>query len=254
MARRPLVVGNWKMFKTAFQTREFIAGLLAAEDASWHGVDVVLCPAFTALGAAHAALAGQQRVALGAQNMHWEEQGAYTGEVAAPMLHEHHVQYVLLGHSERRISAGESDSNIALKVRTALRHKMTPIVAVGETLDEHELGQAAERVTLQTMAAFAGLGEAEISSCVVAYEPIWAIGSGRADTPENANAVMGAIRASIPALRESRILYGGSMKPENVEALMHQPNIDGGLIGGASLQIESFCALIRAAGTLHSAR
>ena len=236
------------MFKSASQTREFIAELRAAEDPSWHAVDVVLCPPFTALGAADDALAGQHWVALGAQNMHWEEQGAYTGEISAPMLREHHVTYVLLGHSERRMYAAESDTNVALKVRSALRHNMIPIVAVGETLDEHELGQAAERVTLQTMAAFAGLGQEEIGGCVVAYEPIWAIGTGRADSPASANRVMGAIRACIPALREARLLYGGSMKPENVAALLHEPNIDGGLVGGASLQVESFAALVGAAG------
>ena len=241
------------MYKTAQAAREFIAGLRARLEPAWDPVDIVIAPAFTALSAAQEALAGQSRIALGAQNMHWEEQGAYTGEIAAGMLCELGVSYVLLGHSERRAFAGESDSNIALKVRTALRNGLTPIVAVGETLDEHNLGQTLERVTLQTMAAFAGLDDAEVAACVVAYEPIWAIGTGKADDPQNADYVMGAIRQCVPALRESRILYGGSVKPDNIEALCLQPNIDGGLVGGASLQVESFAALIATAAKVSTA-
>ena len=236
------------MFKTGAQTTHFLRELCGVTSELPEHVDVVVCPPYTALESAAAALRGQDRIALGAQNMHWEEHGAYTGEISAPMLHEFGVRYVLLGHSERRMFAGESDSNIALKVRAALRHSLIPIVAVGETLDEHELGQTAERVTLQTMAAFAGLDDAEIGSCVVAYEPIWAIGSGRADDPANADDVMGAIRACVPALREARILYGGSVKPANIEALCSRPNIDGALVGGASLEVTSFRALIEIAG------
>ena len=247
MPRRPLIAGNWKMHKTVAQSSELLDQLLERVEPLPDAADIVVCPPFTALAAAAIALEGQRRIALGAQTMHWENDGAFTGEISAPMLRELGVAYVILGHSERRMYAGEVDANIALKVRAALANNIVPIVAVGETLDEHERGQAVERVTLQTMAALAGLDDSAIATCVIAYEPIWAIGTGHADTPESADAVMGAIRSCLPALRDARILYGGSMKPENAPALCARQNIDGGLVGGASLQAAAFSAIVAAA-------
>jgi len=238
------------MHKTVAEASRLVEELCIRSVAFPNDVEVIVCPPFTALAAAATALGTQTRIELGAQTMHWDDSGAFTGEISAPMLRELGVRYVILGHSERRMYAGETDGNLAFKVRAALRHGITPIVAVGETASEHERGQTVERVTIQTIAAFAGLPPAQVGTCVVAYEPIWAIGSGKADTPESANDVMGAIRACVDGLYDARILYGGSMKADNAPAFCAQPNIDGGLIGGASLQAESFVAIIRAAGAI----
>jgi triosephosphate isomerase len=241
-ARRPLIVGNWKMHKTIAETRAFVAALRALPLPLEH-VDAVVCPPFTALAAAHEALAGTG-VGLGAQNMNWAEQGAYTGEISPLMLAEVGVTWVVLGHSERRALFGELDERVNEKVRSALQHGITPIVAVGETGEEHAAGLARRKVEAQTQAAFAGLETDDVARCVVAYEPIWAIGSGLADSPAGANAIMGAIRAAVPGLSGVRMLYGGSMTPANVGTFLAQPGIDGGLVGGASLQPESFAAML----------
>jgi triosephosphate isomerase len=179
--------------------------------------------------------------------MHVEPSGPFTGEISAPMLRDLGVGWVILGHSERRQYFCETDDSVAHKVQCALRYGLIPIVAVGETAEEHAAGRTVERVVAQTTAAFAGLGPGLVGGCVVAYEPIWAIGTGKVDTPDSANAVMGAIRACVPGLENARILYGGSMKPGNAAALTAEPNIDGGLIGGASLEVGSFVAVIEAA-------
>lgn len=241
-ARRPLIAGNWKMFKTRAETSAYIAALRSREPLPTD-VDAVLCPPFTALATAQAALDGSS-VALGAQTMAAEENGAFTGEISPLMLRDVGVRFVILGHSERRRDNGESDAAINRKIVAALAHGMTPIVAVGETAQEHAAGQTTARVVAQTQAAFAGRSAAEVAQCVVAYEPIWAIGSGNADTPEGANAVMAAIRAALPGLEHARLLYGGSVKPENIAALLAQPHIDGALVGGASLDPTSFAALL----------
>ncbi len=241
--RKPLIAGNWKMHKTIAQTRAFVRELAACvipED-----VDVAIAPPFTSMPAAREEL-GTSRIALAAQTMHDFAHGPFTGEVSAPMLVELGIRYVILGHSERRAFCAESDDGINRKVRSALTHGMTPIVAVGETAEEHALGETHAKVTLQTRAAFEGVAPEDVARCVVAYEPIWAIGTGLVDSPENANDVIARIRASVAGLAHARILYGGSMKGDNAAALMAQPQIDGGLIGGASLTADAFGAVIAA--------
>jgi triosephosphate isomerase len=239
--RTPLIVGNWKMHKTIAQTRAFVAEIAAHTLAP--GVEAVICPPFTALGAARDALA-DSAIGLGAQNMNWADAGAFTGEISPLMLAELAVTWVVLGHSERRALFGELDFRVNEKVRAALRHGITPIVAVGETAEEHARGIARDKVCEQITAAFDGVVPDDVARCVVAYEPIWAIGTGHADTPESANAIMGTIRATVAGLAGVRMLYGGSVNPANVAAFVAQPNIDGGLVGGASLEPASFAALV----------
>jgi triosephosphate isomerase len=241
-ARTPLIVGNWKMHKTIGDTRAF-CDALRAYALPLDDVDAVVCPPFTALPAAAEKLAGT-RIGLGAQNMNWADSGAYTGEISPLMLRELGVAWVVLGHSERRTLFGELDERINAKVHSALRCGITPIVAVGETAADHAAGHARERVEAQIHAAFASVSAEDAARCVVAYEPIWAIGSGVPETPADADAVMGAIRASAPGLADARILYGGSVKPQNIAAFTAQPNIDGALVGGASLDPASFAALL----------
>jgi triosephosphate isomerase len=216
-------------------------------------VDVVVCPPFTALSAVADELRGSH-IALGAQTMHEMPSGAFTGEISPVMLRELGVTYVILGHSERRQHFGETDESIARKTRSALEHGITPIVAVGETAHEHERGETYDKVLAQTRAALRDLKAETSANVVIAYEPVWAIGTGAADEPAEADGVMQRIRSSIPPLRDARILYGGSMKGENAAALMAQPNIDGGLIGGASLSASAFTAIIDAAHASPAAR
>ena len=244
IARKPLIVGNWKMHKTIAQTRAFVADV-CARDLPLADVDAVICPPFTALAAAHDALAGSA-IGLGAQNMSWADEGAFTGEISPTMLAECGVTWVVVGHSERRHLFGELDYRVNEKARAALAHGITPIVAVGETAEEHAAGQARDKVCAQVHAAFDGLPLTDVARCVVAYEPIWAIGTGNADSPASANGIMGEIRA-LPGLDHARILYGGSMKPDNVAEFLAQANIDGGLVGGASLDPASFAALLEGA-------
>ena len=244
-ARRPLIVGNWKLHKTIAQTRAFIADV-CARTLPLAEVDAVLCPPFTALSAAREALAGSA-IGLGAQNVCWVDAGAFTGEISPAMLVECGVTWVVIGHSERRHLFGELDYRVNEKARAALAHGITPIIAVGETAEEHAAGQARDKVCAQVEAAFEGVPTADVARCAVAYEPIWAIGTGNADSPAEANHIMGEIRAKMPGLDHARILYGGSMKPDNVAAFLAQRNIDGGLIGGASLDPGSFAALLEGA-------
>ncbi|MGH7660186.1 MAG: triose-phosphate isomerase [Vulcanimicrobiaceae bacterium] len=243
--RRTLIVGNWKMHKTVAEARTMVRALLA--DPSWQhpDVDVAIAPAFTALPAVSELLAGNPKLCFGAQTMHWAEAGAYTGEISAPMLVELGCTYALLGHSERRAHCGETDEGVNRKVKSALEHGLTPIVAVGETLEQHEAGEAKLRVTSQIGAAFEGVSSAERARCVVAYEPIWAIGSGLAEDPSSANEVMCVIRSFDAAFEGVQILYGGSVKPGNIAGFMAQPNVDGALVGGASLDPAGFAELVR---------
>jgi triosephosphate isomerase len=243
--RRPLIAGNWKMHKTVAETRAFIADL-RGRALPLDAVDAVVCPPFTALAAAHEELAGT-RVGLGAQNVNWAAEGAFTGEISAPMLAELGVRWVVIGHSERRALFGELDVRVNEKARIALEFGITPIVAVGETAQEHDAGLARDKVHAQVIAAFDGMPAGDVARCVVAYEPIWAIGTGHAETPDGANATMGEIRAAIDGLQDVRILYGGSMNADNVASFVAQPNIDGGLVGGASLDPASFAALLEGA-------
>jgi len=240
--RTPLVAGNWKMHKTIPEAVAFVRELHALGPDCTR-VDAVVCPPFTALAAVRDALAGSP-VALGAQTMWYTDSGAFTGEVSPVMLRDCGVGWVVLGHSERRQFCGELDDLINRKIGAALAHGIVPIVAVGETAEEHAAGLTHERVVTQTRAAFAGIPPADVARCVVAYEPLWAIGTGQTDSPAGANAVMGEIRAAVAGLGDIRILYGGSVKPENIGSFVAQPNIDGALVGGASLDPRSFAALL----------
>ena len=232
------------MHKTIAEARALVRSL--REATLPEGVDVVVAPPFTALQAVEHELRGST-IGLGAQTMHYLDQGPCTGEISPPMLVELGVRWVILGHSERRASFGETDDNVNLKVHAALKHGLTPIVAVGETATEHAEEQTLEKVTFQTRAAFAGLAAADVARCVVAYEPIWAIGTGLVDEPESANAVIGEIRRAVDGLQNARVLYGGSMKGENCSDLLAQPHIDGGLVGGASLNAPGFLLIVESA-------
>jgi triosephosphate isomerase len=243
--RTPLVVGNWKMNKTIAETRLYIADL-TARSLPLADVDAVICPPFTALCAAHDAL-GDSAIGLGAQNVGWAASGAFTGEIAPAMLLECGVRWVVIGHSERRAMFGELDERVNEKSLSALARGITPIVAVGETAEEHAAGKARDKVCAQARAAFAGMPPTHVARCVVAYEPIWAIGTGNADSPDEANHIMGEIRGAVEGLANCRLLYGGSVNPENITAYVQQPNIDGGLVGGASLDPASFAALLEGA-------
>jgi triosephosphate isomerase len=251
--RQPIIAGNWKMHHdhlVAIQTVQKLGYLLEASD--FDDCEVVICPPFTDLRTLQTLIqADKLRFGLGAQNVHWEKQGAFTGEVSAPMLARLEVGYVIVGHSERRQLFGETDEHVNLKVKAVLAHAMAPIVCVGETLEEREAGQTADRVGGQTRAAFAGVPGAAAAECVVAYEPIWAIGTGRNATPHDANETIGVIRATLAELyggataQAVRIQYGGSVKPGNVAELMAMPEIDGALVGGASLDPEDFARIVR---------
>lgn len=241
---RTIVAGNWKMHKTAGETRAFLDDFLARVASVPAEIEIVVAPPFTAIPAAHERLHAQSRVALGAQTVHWELQGAHTGEISAPMLIEFAVRYVIIGHSERRLYCNELDRTVNLKAHTALRHGITPIIAVGETLEERDAGKTDERVITQTRAALEGFNDELIAGCVIAYEPIWAIGTGQNCDPAEADRVMGKIRSCVPALADVPILYGGSMKPDNVAQYMARTNINGGLVGGASLDPAGFATLV----------
>jgi triosephosphate isomerase len=241
--RKTLVVGNWKMHKAPDDAVRFVHELRALAPELTYA-DAVICPPFVALAAVAAALDGST-VGLGAQTMHWAQSGAFTGEISPTMLAACGVGWVILGHSERRALAGETDLSINRKITAALDHGLTPIVAVGETHEEHSAGLARDRVVAQTRAAFAGLAADDVGRCVVAYEPIWAIGTGNIDDPHDANTIMGEIRGAVAGLQRARLLYGGSVKPDNIAALVEQEHIDGALVGGASLDPASFAALLR---------
>ena len=241
-SRRPLVVGNWKMYKTIGEATAFVRALIALAPDFAH-VDAVVAPPATALAATRAAV-GDVPLGVGAQTMWYLNDGPYTGEIAPGMIADCGATWVIVGHSERRSMCGETDEGVRRKVAAALQFGLTPIVAVGETASEHAAGRAHERVVEQTRAAFNGVDPVDVVRCVVAYEPIWAIGSGTADNPASANDVMGAIRSSVNGLTAARLLYGGSVKAENIGAFVAQPNIDGALVGSASLQPQSFAALL----------
>jgi triosephosphate isomerase len=241
-AERPLVAGNWKMHKSMAESAAFVREFLAL-DPDFETVDAVVFPPFTALSATFEALAGS-RLGLGGQTMCEHESGAYTGEISPLMLLDCGARWVILGHSERRANNGETDAAINRKVHTALRLGITPIVAVGETAEDHAAGRTHEHVVGQANAAFDGVTADDVARCIVAYEPIWAIGTGLSDSPEGASAVMAQIRGSVVGLQQTRILYGGSVKPDNIGAFVAQPHIDGALVGGASLLPRSFYDLM----------
>lgn len=250
MSKR-LCIANWKMNKTNAEAAAFVERFMYLEPAIPAGVDVVICPPFTALQTVAASLDAAQgrdgRVKLGAQNMHWQLGGAYTGEISAPMLLEIGVQYVILGHSERRSYFGETDETVRLKTATALRHGLTPVVAVGESLEIRKAGRTQSHVCAQTLAALADLDAQDVRKIVLAYEPIWAIGTGENCDPAQAGEVMREMRGCVDGLQDAPILYGGSAKVENIAQYTAVDGIDGGLVGGASLEPETFAALCAAA-------
>jgi triosephosphate isomerase (TIM) len=247
--RMPLMAGNWKMHHNHLEAIQVVQKLsYRLDDKDYKNVEVVVCPAFTALRSVQTTLEGDRiPIGLGAQNCHWEPQGAFTGEVSAPMLAKLNVRYVIVGHSERRELFGETDEMVARKVRAVLGTGMSPIVCVGETLQEREDGVTDEKVSRQVRAALAGLSGADVGRCVVAYEPIWAIGTGLTPTPADVEQVHGSIRESlVKRFSEGariRILYGGSVKPSNAAELMAIANVNGALVGGASLKAADFLAI-----------
>ncbi len=246
--RKPIIAGNWKMNKTPDEAKALIAALapLVKDNSE---VDVVVCPPFVCIPAAAEALKGTH-IHLGAQNMHFEQSGAFTGEVSPAMLVSLGVEFVILGHSERRQYFGETDEGVNKKAKAALAAGITPIICVGETLEERETGITAEIVCKQTKLALLGMTEEQVAGLVIAYEPIWAIGTGKTATSEDANETIGTIRGAVAevfgddAAFKVRIQYGGSMKPSNAAELMAMPEIDGGLIGGAALKAEDFSAIV----------
>ena len=249
--RKPCVAGNWKMFKTVAEARHLVSELVPGLQ-SISGVEKVLCPPFTSLLAVNALLEGTD-IGLGAQNMHWEDSGAYTGEVSPVMLAEL-CKYVILGHSERRAYFGETDAMVNRKVKPALAHRLVPIVCVGETLAEYEAGRTGEVVFRQVKLGLAGIDLIEGSSLIIAYEPVWAIGTGKAATAGGANSVVvDIIRPALADLfgdsisQEIRVLYGGSVKAENAVDYFAQSDIDGALVGGASLKAGEFTNITKAA-------
>ncbi|HLF75021.1 MAG TPA: triose-phosphate isomerase [Anaerolineales bacterium] len=251
MSRIPLVAGNWKMNKTVAEARDLVSGM-SAQLRQVSNVEKVLCPPFTALPALAAMLAGSD-IGLGAQDMYWEEKGAFTGQVAPGMVKEF-CNYVIIGHSERRAYFGETDEHVNRKLRAALKFDLTPIVCVGETLDQYESGQTSAVVRRQIALGFAGVDPASAVRIVVAYEPVWAIGTGKASSGENANDVLARfIRPALSDLfgaetaQSLRILYGGSVTGSNASEFFSRPEIDGALVGGASLKPEEFIAITTAA-------
>jgi triosephosphate isomerase len=254
--RRPLIAGNWKMFKGGREGVE-LAGQCAKLAKELRRVDVLIAPPFTVLAAAAHECAGTG-VLLAGQNMHAKDSGAFTGEIGAPMLKESGCTWVILGHSERRQLFGETDESVAEKTATALREAVSPIVCVGETLKEREAGDTLKVVNRQVHAVLAELAGATIP-VAIAYEPVWAIGTGKNAGPGEAEEVHLAIRRELEVkshevARRIRILYGGSVKPDNAPSLLGCPNVDGALIGGASLDAASFGAIARAADALAEAR
>ncbi|MFL5863987.1 MAG: triose-phosphate isomerase [Solirubrobacteraceae bacterium] len=248
--RTPLMAGNWKLHKTVAEAEEFIQALLPRVSSA-DGVEVAICPAFTALGAMVDSTRGS-RVAVYAQNMHQADHGAYTGEVSAAMLTELDVQGVILGHSERRQYFGESDKALSQKVPAALAAGLLPVLCVGETEDERENGDTERKLRHQVQEDLARVETERLGDVVIAYEPIWAIGTGQVATAEQAQDAIAFVRALVAdRSREQaarlRVLYGGSVKPDNAAELLGLPDVDGALVGGASLDPESFAALVDAA-------
>lgn len=246
--RTPLIAGNWKMYKTIGEAtalvRDLLAGLGPLADR-----EAIVCPPFTALAAVAPLVVGSQ-LGLGAQNLYPEAQGAFTGEVSPVMLADVGCRYVIVGHSERRQYFGESDAFVNRKLRAALAHGLRPIVCVGESKPQRDAGQAEPIVTAQVRAALVEVTPEQMADVVIAYEPIWAIGTGDTATPADAQSMHAAIRSTLADLYGAeiaatvRIQYGGSVKPDNIDELMAQPDIDGALVGGASLQAASFLRII----------
>ncbi len=252
MKPTPLIAGNWKMHKTVAEAVEFVRELRGMVSTVRDQVEIAVCPPFTALSPVAKALEGSN-IKLGAQHCHWERSGAFTGEVAAPMLAEIGCTFVVAGHSERRQYFGETDDSVNRRAKAALAHALSPIVCVGETLDEREAGSTLAVVERQVRGGLKGLTGQDAKKLVVAYEPVWAIGTGRVATSAQAQQVHAHIRGLLGELFGAaaasgvRIQYGGSVKPDNAAELMAQPDIDGALVGGASLKADDFSKIVKAA-------
>ena len=252
MSRKKIIAGNWKMNVKPSETAALVKGVAEATRDFAGKVDIVCCTPAIDVPAAIAAAAGTQ-VEIGAENCHWKESGAYTGEISTGMLLDAGAKYVIIGHSERREYFGETDFTVNKKVLAALEVGLHPIICVGETLDQRELGVTMELIALQLKSALASVPAEKLRRCVIAYEPVWAIGTGKTATAEQAAEVCTFIRTTIRHLYGARVArsvtiqYGGSMKPSNAGELLSQPDIDGGLIGGASLKPQDFVDIINAA-------
>jgi len=247
--RIPIIAGNWKMYKTVAEAEAFVREL-APRLAPFNNVERVVCPPYLAIPAARSALEGTP-IKVGAQDVHFENEGAYTGRIS-PLMLKDWVEYVIIGHSECRRDLGDTDEIVNKKVKAALAHNLTPIIAVGESLAQNEAGETAAFVSRQVRGAFAGLTAEQALRTVVAYEPIWAIGTGRNATAQQANNIIGGVvRRALADLygndvaQQIRIQYGGSVKPDNMAEYIAQPDVDGALVGGASLKVESFTELVR---------
>lgn len=247
--RRPIIAGNWKMNKTAAEAVELAQGL-ERELKNTTAVDIVLCPPFTSLTAAFSIIKGTN-IKLGAQNVYWEENGAYTGEISCSMLKDTGCEYVIIGHSERRIYLGETNEMVNKKTQAVLRHQLTPIVCIGEKLEEREKGRTFAVISDHIENGLKNIPEEEAKKIIIAYEPIWAIGTGKTATPAQAQEAHQFIRGLLkklftaPTANLIRIQYGGSVKPENIAELLAQPDIDGALVGGSSLSAASFTAIVK---------
>ena len=250
--RKKIVAANWKMNMTQTESERFIESFLG-DIGEITDVEVVIIPPFTAIPKVTEALGGAQNIKVGAQNMFWEKSGAFTGEISAPLLRDLFVHYVVLGHSERRSLFGETDEIVNRKVRAALEGKLCPIVCVGETLEQRDKGNVEKILSIQLRGSLAGLAPKELQESVIAYEPVWAIGTGRNATPQQAQEAHAFVRRTLREIADDttaervRIQYGGSVKPENARELMNQPDIDGALVGGASLDPRSFSQIVKAA-------
>jgi triosephosphate isomerase len=252
-SRKPIIAGNWKMHHdhlVAIQVVQKLSYRLVDDD--YEKVDVVVCPPFTDVRTLQTLIqADKLKMSLGAQNCHWEDQGAFTGEVSPQMLAKLAVEYVIVGHSERREYFAESDETVNKKLKAVQKHEMTPIVCVGESLEEREAGGTAEKVLGQIRGAFAGVKKANAATTIVAYEPIWAIGTGRTATAADANETCAVIRETLAGIYDQstadaiRIQYGGSVKSANAAELMAQPHIDGALVGGAALDPDEFARIVQ---------
>lgn len=254
MARKPMIAGNWKMYKTAGEGAILVQHLDERVEPYWNRVDVVVCPPFTALKSVSTVIElDKLQIGLAAQNVYWETEGAYTGEISPRMLVDLRCNYCIVGHSERREMFGETNETVNRKVKALFEAGITPIMCVGESLETRDAGDTDTFVREQVRAGLDGITAEQAGQIVIAYEPIWAIGTGRTPTPESANDVCRSIRATVgalfgqPAAISMRVLYGGSAKPENINLFMVEPDIDGALVGGASLDAVSFASMVKTA-------
>ncbi|PYJ29724.1 MAG: triose-phosphate isomerase [Verrucomicrobia bacterium] len=251
--RKKIVAANWKMNMTQAEASRFVEALLLRDVGEITDVEVVIVPPFTAIAKVTEALGNAQNIKVGAQNMYWEKNGPFTGEISAALLRDLFVHYVVLGHSERRTLFGETDEIVNRKVRVAHEAKLRPIACIGETLEQRDRGNVEKILAMQLRGSLAGLTPKDLQETVVAYEPVWAIGTGRTATPEQAQEAHAFIRKTLREMADDttgehvRIQYGGSVKPENARELMSQPDIDGALVGGASLDPRSFAQIVKAA-------